>query len=362
MVGSLKKNALLAFLAFAVTAYATPCAKPRVRREWRSISEVERKEWLDAVKCLGNTPHKPALTPSMNVSITQIPPVNPNSSHYDDFVYVHMDLAPAIHFTGFFLPWHRAYVNDFENALRTECKYKGAHPYWNWTMDASFDFNNSVIFDPKTGFGGWGDPDNDFQITDGPFAENFTVAYPVPHKIRRNYTEKGYRANPFGDGTPVPQGPFWNLFTQAGTDEMVKGYSGDFLGFHTYFEGPNGSHGGIHQILGGDMTGTCPFGLGPPDCYRGAKWTANDPLFMMHHAMVDKLWYDWQNLRKENFWSFFGGTVGGHSQPGLYAQFPTGGPPFMNFSTALPTDGILREATIYDVMDTESGELCYKYE
>jgi len=39
-----------------------------------------------------------------------------------------------IHFTGFFLPWHRAYVNDFEAALRTECNYKGIQPYWDWTL------------------------------------------------------------------------------------------------------------------------------------------------------------------------------------------------------------------------------------
>ena len=48
--------------------------------------------------------------------------------------------------------------------------------------------------------------------------------------------------------------------------------------------------------------------------------------------MVDKIWYDWQNAHPENFWSFLGGSVGGHSAPGLYVEFPTGGPPFLNVS------------------------------
>ena len=47
---SLAKNVSLALLlAFVATTYATHCAKPRVRREWRSLSEAERAEWLAAV-------------------------------------------------------------------------------------------------------------------------------------------------------------------------------------------------------------------------------------------------------------------------------------------------------------------------
>jgi len=48
--------------------------------------------------------------------------------------------------------------------------------------------------------------------------------------------------------------------------------------------------------------------------------------------MVDKIWFDWQNAHPENFWSFAGGSVTAHSQPGLYKQFPIGGPPFLNVS------------------------------
>ena len=39
-----------------------------------------------------------------------------------------------IHGTGFFLPWHRIYVQTFEDQLRTRCRYNGVHPYWDWTQ------------------------------------------------------------------------------------------------------------------------------------------------------------------------------------------------------------------------------------
>ena len=46
--------------------------------------------------------------------------------------------------------------------------------------------------------------------------------------------------------------------------------------------------------------------------------------------MVDKLWYDWQNVNPVNFWSFTGGSVG-VSDP----VFLNGGPPFMNVRRVL---------------------------
>jgi len=51
MVIGLAKNVHLAlFLAFITTVYANHRQCVSVRREWRSISEVERKAWVAAVK------------------------------------------------------------------------------------------------------------------------------------------------------------------------------------------------------------------------------------------------------------------------------------------------------------------------
>lgn len=99
--------------------------------------------------------------------------------------------------------------------------------------------------------GGWGDPNDDFQITTGAFAKDFNLAYPVPHRVRRNYTDHAYVTDPFGDGTPPAPLPFWNYFTAEVRDSLVNGFRGDFRGFHQLFEGPLGPHGSIHVILSG---------------------------------------------------------------------------------------------------------------
>lgn len=104
---------------------------------------------------------------------------------------------------------------------------------------------------------------------------------------------------------------------------MVDGFDGDYIGFQTYFEGFNVScisymylqppptsllqlgisrrssfdlgdvginHYPLSHILMlngfiSDMGGLCPHDIGPPDCYAGPKWTPNDPIFFLHHAV-----------------------------------------------------------------------------
>ncbi|KIM83216.1 hypothetical protein PILCRDRAFT_7176 [Piloderma croceum F 1598] len=35
----------------------------------------------------------------------------------------------------------------------------------------------------------------------------------------------------------------------------------------------------------------------------------SEPLFFMHHAMVDKVWSDWHHRHSSNFWAYEGGSV-----------------------------------------------------
>lgn len=57
MTGFTKQIVLALLLTFFTAVQAAPapadkkgCGKPLVRREWRALSEGERKEWVDAVK------------------------------------------------------------------------------------------------------------------------------------------------------------------------------------------------------------------------------------------------------------------------------------------------------------------------
>jgi len=106
--------------------------------------------------------------------------------------------------------------------------------------DAS-NFQNSDFWDPDTtsGVGGWGDPNDDNQITSGGFV-NFTVSYPAPHRIRRQYTPIG------SNGESLAA-----MFTPESQRAMVNGSVGNYVSFQATFEST--SHGAVHRIVGGSV-------------------------------------------------------------------------------------------------------------
>jgi len=50
------------------------------------------------------------------------------TSLYDDFTYVHIQLAYQIHHAALSLPWHRYFLHVFERALIEDGKYDGILP------------------------------------------------------------------------------------------------------------------------------------------------------------------------------------------------------------------------------------------
>ncbi|KAL5492742.1 hypothetical protein ACEPAI_4189 [Sanghuangporus weigelae] len=354
-----------AFSTFGSLLSVAQCIEPSIRREWRQISTEEKSAWISAVKCLTTFPHTDSLAPSVDPSLSQIPPVNTSSTYYDDFVYMHMDLNIRIHSTGYFLPFHRWYVAVYEQDLKEKCNYMGVSPYWNWSIDSTDVFDSDFFkdSDPTSGLGGWGDPSKDFSVTDGAFSD-FMVAYPNPHILRRNFSVQpwSYVGDLNGFNT-YPETYANATFTPDVISAMINGYIGDYVGFQADFEKAQGAHAAVHLMMEGDLGGTCPQGA-YAGCPAGNSptWSANEPLFWMHHAMVDKVWYDWQNANPENFWAFFGGATSALQNVSYADMYPNGGPPFLSINDTIPADGLFNETTIYNVMNTTGGYLCYVYE
>lgn len=111
-----------------------------------------------------------------------------------------------------------------------------------------------------------------------------------------------------------------------------------------------------------------------------------DPIFYMHHAFIDKMWSDWQNLdRQSRLYDVSGPNtqdpeIGFPEFPGSIedeaalwgvpseeqtARMPSGQEGDDGDETTLnhimSTLGIIPNATIRDVMDTTAGYLCYEY-
>ena len=56
------------------------------------------------------------------------------NTNYREYFTAHPLDVLQIHNTGFFFPWHRLFVQTFEDELKAKCGYDGAHPYWDWTQ------------------------------------------------------------------------------------------------------------------------------------------------------------------------------------------------------------------------------------
>lgn len=152
-----------------------------------------------------------------------------------------------------FLPWHRAYLYWFEQIIRDKSgDPKLTLPYWNYTkggdddrkLPAEFRDNKSSLWDPA-------------------------------------------RRKAINDGDPMPASAV--KFNVAWASKDFVGESPDHFGggrirHHGIQGGEKGAvevqpHDPVHNAVGGDMG-------------SNAK-AANDAIFWLHHAEIDRLWYCW---------------------------------------------------------------------
>jgi tyrosinase len=146
-----------------------------------------------------------------------------------------------------FLPWHRAYLYNFEQYLQDRAA--GATiPWWDWTSDTSHKTGIPAAFSAATDPAGKPNPLLQSQI-DEPKFNRATVRHPgAPKKL------------PTADDVNQALG------------------LADFADFSGQLEVQ--IHNRVHMWVGGDM-GIIPL-------------AAFDPIFYSHHTMIDRIWYLWQ--------------------------------------------------------------------
>jgi tyrosinase len=171
---------------------------------------------------------------------------------------IHQDHCP--HGNWFFLPWHRAYLNYFEQICRELTgKDDFALPYWDWTADAHvpaafWSSGNSLFHAGRS-------------ATSTSVANAAMVGRPVIDDILNE--------------------PDFLLFASgAATAQRQTSSYGRLEGTpHNY----------VHGFVGGDM---------------GTYMSPLDPIFWMHHNMIECLWVDWNIIRgnantNDTGWSSF---------------------------------------------------------
>ena len=181
-----------------------------------------------------------------------------------------------------FLTWHRAYVYAFEKALASALQWKRNDknlvltlPFWDWTIyDTQKDAPNGIpkVIDDKT-----------YPGPDGPVPNPLASARSL-YRI----TSQGLTG---ADEMTVryPGRLAGEISTLAAEVEKYLSRS-SFRDFSNDFN--SGAHGSIHILVGSaDPTSKLPGNVGDMSTAISAAY---DPIFWLHHCMVDKVWFDWQ--------------------------------------------------------------------
>ncbi|PMD35222.1 Di-copper centre-containing protein, partial [Hyaloscypha variabilis F] len=322
----------------------------------------ERQAYTDAVNCLMSKPSR---------IFTTDPSIAPGArSRFDDFTAVHINNTLTIHATANFLSWHRLFTWTYEQALKEECGYAGAQPYWNWAITA-LDPVNSPVFDGSPySMGGNGayeahnctnaiastatPPLNCIPpgagggcVETGPF-KNHTVNFaPVAPSL----IEPGLNGSlPFLSYDPrclkrdVSVWVSSNWTKDVDIADLIN-QNPDIYWFQTIMQGNGfidgffGVHAAGHYTIGGDPGGD--FFASP-----------GDPAFFLHHAQIDRTWWIWQNQDLADRQNAISGTITLNNDP-----------PSRNGTLEDWLEmGILGTGTeIKNVMFSTGGPLCYIY-
>ncbi|KAH9221982.1 hypothetical protein DL95DRAFT_421170 [Leptodontidium sp. 2 PMI_412] len=293
------------------SAHNHACTQPEIRHEWRALSSSEKEDFIQAVNCLSTVPTT----------------WRTNGTLYDDYAFLHGGIGSWSHRSASFLPWHRYTLYTWQKALKEHCGFKGTIPYWNWELDWH-NLSNSSIWSNSTGFGGDGDRSLPITVgegrcvTDGPFKDLRPIMY--NHTFTQHCLSRGFR-----DGDMVgklPREPFGpESIGGMMRNETYKGFIRrvEFL-----------LHNRMHSAIGGDFL---------------ALTAANDPIFFVHHAQIDRIWWKWQLESPSRRL---------HEYEGKHMYNSTGE---ASVDDVLVFGGLVEDIPVSKVMSTENGFLCYRY-
>ncbi|GGK05573.1 tyrosinase [Pilimelia anulata] len=223
-----------------------------IRKNQRNLTAAEKTAFVNAVKALK---------------------AQSGGKNYDWFVTTHMQYFAVVggiryaHQSPSFLPWHRQYLIEFENALKAHNPAVDL-PYWDWTVDRSATAAPfTADFMGGNGSGGNG------PVTTGPFAGatnwRINVSSTSSTSLRRAI------------GGSLPTSAQVSQVQGLSTYDASPWNSSSTTGMRNRMEGwvsPN-IHNSVHVWVGGHMA---------------QQDSPNDPVFWLHHANIDRLWSLWQ--------------------------------------------------------------------
>ncbi|KAI8923315.1 hypothetical protein BC831DRAFT_471658 [Entophlyctis helioformis] len=292
----------VSLLASSLVA-AQSCANPKTHAEWRELTAAQQQAYVAAVACLKTRPSQLGQT-----------------SRFDDLVWIHSQANNVAHETAAFLPWHRLYLSLFDRTLETECNYAGPFPYWDWSFDAQAPERSEVW--SRSAFGGNGRGSRNC-VMDGPFAAT---------RASRDCVHRRWSTEPGQFDLPM-----LGAFYAPETINFMMRYE-SYDPFRRSLESL--PHNNVHMAIGGDM--------------GNARLSPNDPIFMLHHRNIDRIWYRWQRRHPQQASMYSGNLRRGSSDNNARATDT------LNMFGYLSTN-----PTVADVLSSTGGGagglVCFQY-
>jgi len=265
-----------------VACSAAPASSQRVRKEIKDLSTAEWLKVVDAMWTMKSTSMADGLSKYGN-----------NFKTYDYFVVQHAVTAMDSrgdqgHFSNAFATFHAAFVLEFEVTLLAVDPSIVGLPYW----DGTGDILTSTFFGSATGTGA------ENIVIDGKFpnfaiAGNFDIAAWSPYMQGVDGVTNGYTGNraflrgtspnnPLQTSKVTRYGSSWSFPISA--QDQCAAANGCWNDWYSCIEGGSTSgnfHSGAHQRIGGTS------GSNRGD-FEDPTTSPNDPIFMFHHANVDR--------------------------------------------------------------------------
>jgi tyrosinase len=236
-----------------------------------------------------------------------LPPDNPHNWYRQAMIHI----IDCPHANWWFLLWHRGYLANFEKIC---AKYSGDPnfklPYWDWTESATVP---DVFFDSEldpgsaTFYSSW----NQFEKNLGPAIANWWSALSPGQKTQA-------QANGFNSGadvmaraqmhfnysngarTPTRSQPALSA-DAAGVvvESFMTSVMSTNLGFEDFASSrvPQTGHNTQHSQEGTLESGPHDNVHGATGGYMGAFLSPVDPVFWLHHANLDRIWWLWARAK-----------------------------------------------------------------
>ncbi|WP_020570577.1 tyrosinase family protein [Neolewinella persica] len=325
----------------------------KVRKNAKDMTPQEIIDFVNAVLILKATPS----------------PYSDTLSYYDSFVRFHQMAVEKSKCDGFgvahtnpaFPPWHRKLLILFEDALSEVSGNDIALPYWDWSDQASTDALFSSAF-----LGGNGDPNDEYALNDGPFRKDnwqinlFTILPNYvglnPHPwIVRNFGATIAGSNNYpGYAVSLPtiseidnclsittydmapwdcsNGAMPNTSFRFCLEGFLDGDCAGAQAMHNighdwiagFFEVPVSTIEMLPVSTSNSFCGNIARDTVPNNVRVGSMEpldvSPNDPAFFIHHANVDRIWAQWQDMpgNAENYVPVSGQAGGYNLNDNMY--------------------------------------------